>query len=139
MSGDCIFCDSTDDTLVYQDQNGYVILDEPVRPGHVLVGSRVHAESLHDLSPDEAAGVLRLANLVAQSIISLTGASKVYVASIGDKDKHFHVHLLPKMEGDPNLGPYIFGSNGWISFLPASPDSQELDRVNGELRKALRP
>jgi diadenosine tetraphosphate (Ap4A) HIT family hydrolase len=114
-----------------------VVLDDPVRPGHVLVGARVHGESLHDLSAEDAAGVLRLANRVAKSIVSLTGAAKVYIAAIGDNGKHFHVHLLPKMKGDPNLGPYVWGANGWISFLPPKPDSGELNRVNVGLRKAL--
>jgi diadenosine tetraphosphate (Ap4A) HIT family hydrolase len=103
----------------------------------VLVGARVHVENLHDLSAEEAAAVMRLANRVAKSIISLTGAAKVYVAAIGDKDKHFHVHLLPKFVDDPNLGPYVFGEKGWISFLPPSPNSEELNQVNSALRKQL--
>ena len=95
------------------------------------------ARVLHDISAEDAAALMRLANRVAKSIVSLTGATKVYIAAIGDKDKHFHVHLLPKAEGDPNLGPYIFGANGWISFLPASPDFAEVDRVTQGLRKTL--
>ena len=137
MTEECIFCNVKEDALIYRNEDGIVILDDPVRPGHVLVGARVHGESLHDISPDDAAALMRLANQVAKCIISLTGAAKVYVAAIGDKDKHFHIHLLPKMEGDPNLGPYVFGGNGWISFLPASPEQTDLNRVNQGLRKAL--
>lgn len=137
MNNQCIFCNVNKDVLVHKDDDGIVILDDPVRPGHVLVGSRVHGESLHDLSEADAAAVLRLANRVSKLIISLTGAQKVYVAAIGDKDKHFHVHLVPKMKDDPNLGPYVFGANGWISFLPPIPDPAELDRVNRSLRKGL--
>jgi diadenosine tetraphosphate (Ap4A) HIT family hydrolase len=137
MSEQCIFCNLKEEALIYRDQNGIVILDDPIRPGHVLVGARVHVENLHDLSSEEAAAVLRLANQVAKSIVSLTGALKVYIAAIGDKDKHFHVHLLPKLEGDPNLGPYVFGSDGWINFLPSTPDAEELGRVNTGLRKQL--
>lgn len=137
MTDQCIFCDVKDSALISRNEDGIVILDDPVRPGHVLVGARVHAESLHDLSAEDAAAVMRLANRAAKSIVSLTGAVKVYVAAIGDKDKHFHVHLLPKLEGDPNLGPYVFGANGWISFLPPSPDENELNRVNQGLRAAM--
>lgn len=133
----CIFCNLKDETFVFRNEDGIVILDDPVRPGHVLVGSRVHGESLHDISEDDAAAVMRLANRVAKSIIASTGAKKVYIAAVGDKDKHFHVHLLPKMEGDPNLGPYIFGTNGWISFLPSSVDVDQLDIVTKNLRKDL--
>ena len=137
MADQCIFCNVKDGALIHQDEDGVVILDDPVRPGHVLVGSRVHGESLHDISAEDAAAVLRLANRVAKAIVSLMGAVKVYVVAVGDQDKHFHVHLLPKMEGDPNLGPYVFGPQGWISFLPASPDAGELGEVNQGLRDAL--
>lgn len=137
MTEQCIFCNLKENALIYRDEDGIVILDDPVRPGHVLVGARVHAESLHDLSAEDAAAVLRLANRVAKSVVSLTGAKKVYIAAVGDKDKHFHVHLLPKMDGDPNLGPHIFGANGWISFLPPTPNSDELNQVNQGLRRAL--
>jgi len=137
MSDRCIFCDVTDDAVVYRDHNGIVLLDDPIRPGHVLVGARVHGESLHDLTAEDAAGVLRLANRVAKAIVSSTGAAKVYVAAIGDKDKHFHVHLLPKFNGDANLGPHVFGASGWAGTLPAV-DSAELGRVNDALRRGLR-
>ena len=137
MTDQCIFCDVKDSALIYRNEDGIVILDDPVRPGHVLVGARIHAENLQDLSAEDAAAVLRLANRAAKSIVSLTGALKVYIAAIGDKDKHFHVHLLPKLEGDPDLGPYVFGTNGWISFLPSSPDTSELDRVSQGIHTAL--
>jgi diadenosine tetraphosphate (Ap4A) HIT family hydrolase len=135
---DCIFCSVKPDALVFRDGDGLVILDDPVRPGHVLVGARVHRESLHDISPDDAAAMFRLANKVAKAVVTLTGSAKVYVTAIGDKDKHFHVHLLPKMRDDPNLGPYIFGPSGWISFLPAEPDKTEVTRVTRGIQSALK-
>jgi diadenosine tetraphosphate (Ap4A) HIT family hydrolase len=108
-----------------------------VRPGHVLVGARSHRESLHDLTPDEAADVLRLANEVATAVVGFLGLEKTYVAAIGDRDKHFHVHLLPKAATDPGLGQFVFGEDGWISFLPPSPDSLEVERVATAVRRAL--
>lgn len=134
---DCIFCDVTDDTLVYRDADGLVILDDPVRPGHVLVGACSHSETLSDLSSADAEAVMRLANRVAKAVVTSLGAEKVYVTAIGDKDKHFHMHLLPKMAGEPNLGPHIFGAAGWISFLPETVDGKDLDQVNSAIRTAL--
>ena len=137
MPEDCIFCDAKNDSVIVREDDGIVIVDDPVRAGHVLVGARSHGESLHDLSAEDAAGVLRLANRAAKAIVTLTGATKVYVAAIGDKDKHFHVHLLPKMPDDPNLGPFVFGSNGWVAALPSDASSDDVDRVGAELRAAL--
>lgn len=137
MTDQCIFCNLKADALIYRDNDGIVIIDDPVRPGHVLVGSRVHQENLHDLSPEDAAAMMRLASRVAKSIVSLTGASKVYVTAIGDKDKHFHVHLLPKMKADPNLGPFVFGSSGWAGSFLSDVSSASIDHLNDALRKAL--
>ena len=123
--------------LIYRNDDGLVILDDPVRPGHVLVGARVHRESLHDLSPDDAAAVLRLANICSKTIVKLTAALKVYVVAVGDRDKHFHVHLIPKLDGDPNLGPYVFGENGWCSFLQSSPNPNEVSRITRGLQTEL--
>lgn len=133
----CIFCDVKVGALVCRDPDGLVILDDPVRPGHVLVGARTHGETLTDISEEDAAALMRLANRVGKVIQRETGAAKLYVAAIGDKDKHFHVHLLPKVEGDPNLGPHIFGDKGWISFLPPTPDAGEVQRVTDAVRTAL--
>ncbi len=134
---DCIFCNVADGALVYRDSDGIVILDAPVRPGHVLVGARSHCETLSDLSSADAESVMRLANCVAKAVVTSLGAEKVYVTAIGDKDKHFHMHLLPKMVSDPNLGPYIFGAAGWISFLPAAVDGTDVERVSTAIREAL--
>ena len=134
---DCIFCNVAGDALVYSGADGFVILDDPVRPGHVLVGTRSHKETLSDLSTSDAEAVMRLANRVAKAIVKELGAEKVYVTAIGDKDKHFHVHLLPKMSGDPDLGPHIFGAEGWISFLPQSIGEEDVARVNVAIRAAL--
>ena len=50
MGEQCIFCNVKEDALVYRDVDGIVILDDPVRAGHVLVGSRVHGEKFSTIS-----------------------------------------------------------------------------------------
>jgi diadenosine tetraphosphate (Ap4A) HIT family hydrolase len=111
----CIICSPSPENLLLKETRGVVLLDDPVRIGHVLVGASQHINGLHELPPQVAGDVLSLASEVASKIVSLTGAQKVYVAAIGDKDKHFHVHLVPRYPEDANLGPYIFGSSGWVS------------------------
>lgn len=137
MDEHCIFCNVKDDALLHRDEDGLVIVDDPVRPGHVLVGARVHAASLHELPEDDAAALLRLAGRVAKAVVAATGAAKVYVVAIGDRDKHFHFHLLPKFENDPPLGPHVFGAGGWISFIPTNPDPHELELTHGEVLRRL--
>lgn len=137
MSTPCIFCNVSFENLVFKNDEGMVILDDPVRPGHVLIGARSHGESLSDISEEDAATMMKLANRTAKYIVDALGAEKVYVAAIGDKDKHFHVHLLPKLPGDPNLGPCIFGAEGWIKFLPPKPSDSEVARISTMLKDKL--
>lgn len=137
MYEDCIFCNTPAGALVFENQDGKVILDDPVCPGHVLVGARSHGAGLTDISAEDAAAMMRLANRAAKLIVSALGAEKVYVAAIGDKDKHFHVHLLPKMSADPNLGPSIFGADGWISFMPPSVDQNGVAEITKILQDGL--
>jgi len=119
MSDRCIFCDARDDTILYRGNDGTVILDDPIRTGHLLVGGPRHIAGLHQISETEAGALFSLAQRVSKQIVEQTGASKVYVAAVGDKDPHFHIHLFPKFVVDGNLGPYIFGASGWAGNLAA--------------------
>lgn len=110
---ECIFCTPSEDALVLDSEDGIVVVDFPFTEGHVLVGTKRHLPDLHDLGPEDAAGMMRLAAAVSKRIVREYGAVKTYVAAIGDKDKHFHVHLLPKYESSNDLGPHIFGPSGW--------------------------
>lgn len=132
---DCIFCNIDENNHVLTTEDGIVVIDDPVCPGHVLVGGHEHGAGLTDISADTAASLMRLANRVAKTIVAATGAEKVYVAAIGDKDKHFHVHLVPKMPNDPNLGPFIFGGKGWISFMPSEVDMDGVQRITKQIRE----
>jgi diadenosine tetraphosphate (Ap4A) HIT family hydrolase len=137
MTEHCIFCEPTPGAVVYSGPMGTVLLDDPIRLGHVLVGVKSHRASLHDVPPDEAAELFRLASLASRLIVSSTGAEKTYVVAIGDKDKHFHVHLIPKMSSDPPLGPHVFSGKGWAAFLPPTVDQSELQKLVNSLRRSL--
>jgi diadenosine tetraphosphate (Ap4A) HIT family hydrolase len=134
MAKECIFCDPKPESLLFSGTDGKVLVGDPVRPGHVMVGTTEHAPDLHDVAPEQAAGVMRLASHAARVIVGVTGATKTYVVAIGEVDRHFHVHLLPRWDNDPAMGPYIFGQNGWASFLPPTPDRSE---VTASLRVQL--
>jgi len=109
-------------------------LDDPVRAGHVLVGAREHGDCLHEISAEAAGDLLSLASDVARVICQKTNAQKVYVAAIGDKDKHFHVHLVPRYPDDPGLGPYVFGSSGWVGALKADPAAETADDISDAIK-----
>jgi len=111
--GSCIFCNPDPSALIYKSDEGIVVVDYPFAKGHVLVASPVHGTNLHDIEPDVAASMMALACRVSKQIVKKFGAIKTYVAAVGDKDPHFHIHLLPKWQDSDNMGPHIFGENGW--------------------------
>ncbi len=138
MSEKCIFCEPDPEALVFSGKDGIVLVDYPCRPGHVIVGIREHRPNLHDVDPDEAAAMMRLAIAAAKRIVQITGAEKTYVVAVGDKDKHFHVHLIPKMASDPSIGPNVFSEDkGWASFLPPKVDEAEMKLITDELANSL--
>ncbi len=138
MVDKCILCEPAPEALVYHGDDGVVLVDGPCRPGHVLVGIKGHYPDLHDVPADAIASMMRLAVRTSKEIVTRTGATKTYVVAVGDKDRHFHVHLIPKMAADPSLGPHVFSEKGWASFLPAKLDEQEHRRVIQELTRSLR-
>lgn len=137
MTDPCIFCDPAPGAVVFSNADGIVLLDDPIRDGHVLVGVPTHTPNLHDSNPQEVAAMMRLAAACSQVIVERLGAEKTYVVAIGDKDKHFHVHLLPRFSDDPPIGPHIFSGTGWASFLPPSPDAAAVEAVSDALREKL--
>ena len=107
---DCIFCGiiagEIPSTRVYEDEHTLAFMDiGQVNPGHVLVAVKKHAESLYALEEAQAAAVARASVRVARAIgaaFAPPGLS-VYQANgkpAGQTVLHYHVHLLPRHEGD---------------------------------------
>jgi histidine triad (HIT) family protein len=93
-------------TRVYEDEDALAFMDiGQVNPGHVLVAAKAHAENIYALDEAAAAGIFRAAKRVARAIrdaFSPAGLS-VYQANgkaAGQTVFHFHVHLVPRHEGD---------------------------------------
>jgi len=136
---ECIFCNIQNPNLVITNTSDGIamIYPEPVRPGHVVVGVKQHKQYLHDISEDEARKMFALANRMAKAIVEMTRAEKVYVVGVGDGDKHFHVHLIPKMPNDAKLGPYIFGEKGWAASVGSKFEAAEIAKYVKALKQKV--
>jgi len=130
----CIFCDPDPSALIYKSDEGIVVVDYPFAKGHVLVASPVHATNLHDLDPKAAASMMALACKVSKRIVKEFGAVKTYVVAIGDKDPHFHVHLLPKWKDSDNLGPHVFGESGWAHGSEVNLSDDDISQLRNLLQ-----
>ena len=125
-SSHCIFCDmirgAAEVSVCYEDDVALAFMDiQPVNPGHVLVVPREHFESLVDLPPDLGMHLFRVATRLGPVVRAVSHAEGMNIVvnsgrAAGQDVFHYHVHLIPRREGD-----------GFDVPLPF-PDSQMPDR-----------
>ncbi len=108
--GQCIFCrlvaGEIPSARVDEDDLAIAFMDlGQVNPGHVLVASKRHAANFYELTPDEAGAVMRMAQrvaLAARRAFNPPGLMLLQAngAVAGQTVGHFHIHVLPRHEGD---------------------------------------
>jgi histidine triad (HIT) family protein len=107
---DCIFCRIVAGEIpaarVFEDEGTIAFMDiGAVNPGHVLVATRAHVENVHGLDDAQAAAVMRTVARVSRAIRDAfaPGGINLFQANgraAGQTVFHFHVHVLPREEGD---------------------------------------
>ena len=108
--GHCIFCRLVAGDIpaarVYEDELTVAFMDiGQVNPGHVLVATKRHAATLLDITPEEAAAVMQTAQRVAEAVNKAFDPDGINIfqangAPAGQTVFHFHLHVLPRFEGD---------------------------------------
>ena len=133
---DCIFCkivagelpasivDADEQTIAFMDIN-------PATRGHALVIPRTHAADLLEIDPAQLAAVSIAAQRLAGRAKERLGADGVNVinscgAAAWQTVFHFHLHVIPRYEGDPLRLPWT----------PAPGDSGEIAAAAAKLTGA---
>lgn len=114
---DCIFCKivagELPATIVDEDEHTIAFMDiNPATRGHALIVPRLHALDLLSIAPDQLAAVVgatqRLAARAKQglkadgiNVINSCGAAAWQTVF------HFHLHLIPRYQGDPLRLPWL--------------------------------
>lgn len=108
--GHCIFCKIVAGEIpaakVYEDDLTVAFMDiGQVNPGHVLVASKRHAVTVLDLTVEEAAAVMQTAQRIAHAAQQAFAPDGITLfqangAAGGQTVFHFHMHVLPRHEGD---------------------------------------
>ncbi len=108
--GQCIFCRLVSQeipaAIVFEDDQTLAFMDlGQVNPGHVLVASKRHAATLLDLTPDEAAAVMRTVHRVAKAISASFDPPGLTLLQANGKEGeqtvfHFHMHVVPRHAHD---------------------------------------
>jgi len=140
-TGHCIFCDiihgAAEVSICYEDATALAFMDiQPVNNGHTLVVPRQHYESFLDLPSDVAAHLFDVAMKLAPVIRKVSAAEGMNLVvssgeAAGQDVYHFHVHLIPRREGDGFDVPLPFGGS-------SMPDRTVLDAMAAQIIAVLR-
>ncbi|MFN2399341.1 MAG: HIT family protein [Gemmatimonadaceae bacterium] len=106
----CTFCDivrgAGEVSICYEDATALAFMDiQPVNPGHTLVVPRQHYESFVDLPHVVGMHLFQVAMDLGPVIRKVSGADAMNLivssgAAAGQDVYHFHVHLIPRRQGD---------------------------------------
>jgi histidine triad (HIT) family protein len=131
---ECLFCRIVAGDVpaqrVYDDELTVAFMDiNPTARGHVLVVPRAHASDLLDIGADDLAACMATAQHVAGWQLSRLNADGVnLLQSTGRAASqvifHFHVHVIPRYEGDGVVNPLQRGPG----------DRDEIAAVAAQLR-----
>ncbi len=96
---------------VYEDDKAVAFLDiMPRAPGHTLVLPKAPVRNLLDVSPEDLAHVMKVAQKIARASMQVFGAQGVTVQQFnegagGQVVFHLHVHVIPRQDGVPMKPP----------------------------------
>ena len=132
---DCLFCKivagEIPATVVAQDERTIAFMDiSPATHGHALVVPRVHVRDLREIDPEDLKAVAATAQAVAVRAIERLGADGVNLLNSNGSAAwqtvfHFHVHVIPRYEGDPLKLPWV----------PTQGDQDEIAAAGAQLAR----
>lgn len=106
----CIFCKIANGEIpsatLYEDENFRVILDlGPAAKGHALILPKEHYANIYNLPEEMTARAFILAKKIAEKMTVLLNCDGVNIVqnngtAAGQTVFHFHIHLIPRYEGD---------------------------------------
>jgi histidine triad (HIT) family protein len=130
---DCIFCrilaGELPATIVAEDERTISFMDiAPATRGHALVIPRTHAVDLLSVDGEDLAAVANAAARLAGRMKERLGADGVNLlnscgAAAWQTVFHFHLHVIPRYDGDPLRLPWV----------PAAGDLGEIAAAGQEL------
>lgn len=94
---------------VYEDDLTYAFLDiSPATRGHTLVVCKAELPGLLELSPELAGAVARTTQIVARALVAALRPDGFNIVqnnggAAGQTVFHYHVHIIPRWEGDGAL------------------------------------
>lgn len=106
----CVFCSivrgEKPSFKIYEDEKVIAILDiNPATPGHTLIISKTHFDTLEEASKDIVAHLFTVGNEIGKMLKAKLGAKGYNILAnvgrhAGQVIFHVHIHIVPRYEGD---------------------------------------
>jgi len=116
---DCLFCKIVAGeiaaSIIAEDERTIAFMDiSPATRGHALVIPRAHARDVHEIDTADLEAVAAAAQVIAGRAIERLGAAGVNLlnssgAAAWQSVFHFHMHVIPRYDGDPLRLPWVPG------------------------------
>ena len=119
---------------IYEDQATLAFMDiSPASRGHTLVISKDEHADVYEIPPETLAAVTRTVQRVARGLRATLQPDGINIiqnngAAAGQTVFHYHVHLIPRWEGD----------NAVPLWQPGSADQAELRGLAEQIGAAIR-
>lgn len=125
---DCIFCKIAAGEIpcrkIYEDEKTLAFMDVANDvDGHILVIPKAHYKNILDCEPDVLNAVIRSVQKVSLHLTGRCGYDGVNLLNASDESAgqsvpHFHIHLIPRKQGDQ--------IDAWPNFKGAKQDIDAL-------------
>lgn len=133
----CIFCKIANGDIpsatVYEDDLFRVILDlGPASKGHALILPKDHFADVTELGDEQAAKVLKIGAMVGKAMMKGLGCAGFNLVqnnglAAGQTVFHFHMHVIPRYEGGPEM----------VAWAPGSYADGEMAETAAKIREAM--
>lgn len=134
---DCIFCKIANGEIpsatIYENSDFRVFLDiAPANQGHALIVPKEHFQDIFDIDAVTAGKLFSLATEVARAMKSVLNCDGMNIVQnngsvAGQTVFHFHLHLIPRYEGD----------SVQVGWKPGESSPNELQELAKEIRKKI--
>lgn len=137
-SDNCIFCKIANGQIpssaVYEDEDFRAILDlGPAAKGHTLILPKEHFDDVTELDESLGAKVVPLAAKIGRAMKAGLGCAGFNLvqnngAAAGQTVMHFHMHVIPRYEGGPEM----------VIWNPGESTAEEREDTAQKIRIALK-
>lgn len=145
MSDTCAYCSDENvqaRAIVRNDLVWAIPTFKPIVPMHVLVMPVRHAATLDELTDDEWLAMRDMARSLSKAFTERFGAEGFNFAwnhgeSGGQSVPHFHLHILPRKQGDNGITKYDPRSFLYRTEVRVLTPEEELRDIAKSIREAL--